>query len=174
MCRRPMFRPPPTTAKPPSRLPRLAPIRQLSMSVFSCYWFPIVALAGGLFKIGSGTLAVVRLLSCAEEQQAYDNKVCTASFPMPFHASSMPSFAVCLSKPLVSPWEVGDMLAHPSVVRQFPVRNRSLTCICPKTDTRRPTSEKRRSRRFKSGSDRSVVSPKGNAFFMRFWSDADE
>ena len=45
------------------------------------------------------TLVVVRLLSCAEEQQAYDNKVCAASFPMPFHAS----FAICHSKPLVSP-----------------------------------------------------------------------
>ena len=60
------------------------------------------------------TLVVVRLLSYANRQQAYDNKVCAASFPMPFHASTMASFAICLSKPLVSQLKIGDMLAHPS------------------------------------------------------------
>ena len=54
-------------------------------------------LAGGLFKIVGGTLAVVRLLSYTKRQQAYDNKVFPASFPMPFHASTMASFAICRS-----------------------------------------------------------------------------
>ena len=68
------------------------------MSVF----LSVVALAGGMFKIGCGTLAVVRLLSCAEEQQAYDNKMCAASFPMPFPASTLASFAIYRSMSLIA------------------------------------------------------------------------
>jgi hypothetical protein len=48
------------------------------------------------------TLAVVRLLSCAEEQQAYDNKMYAASFPMPFPASTMASFAIYHSMSLIA------------------------------------------------------------------------
>ena len=48
------------------------------------------------------TLAVVRLPSCAEEQQAYDNKMCAASFPMPFHASLLESFASYHSTSLIA------------------------------------------------------------------------
>ena len=88
--------------------------------------FIVVTLAGRLLKILCETLAVVRLMSCAKRQQTYNNKICPASFPMPFHASTMSSFAICRSKPLVSPWKVGYMLAHPSVIRQFSGAIRSL------------------------------------------------
>ena len=59
-------------------------------------------LAGGLFKIGCGTLAVVRLLPYAKRRQAYDNKMYAASFPMPFHASTMASFAIYHSMSLIA------------------------------------------------------------------------
>ena len=66
------------------------------------------------------TLVVVRLPSCAKRQQAYDNKVCMASFPMPFQASTLASFAIYRSTSFVSPLKVGSMLAYPPVIRQSP------------------------------------------------------
>ena len=43
-----------------------------------------------------------------------------ASVPMPFPASSLASFAICRSQPLVPQLKIGNMLAHPSAIRQSP------------------------------------------------------
>ena len=53
-------------------------------------------------------------------------------------------------------------------------RNRSLTCICPKTDTRRPSVGEAALSPLQIRKRQKCRFPDGRCIFMRFWRDADE